>query len=174
MDKLRGSNSPTDPTKSASGSPAEVIDTNRGPRLPDRPRGDSATSPQSCIRSSSRRHSWFFKPPLGRFHSNNSQTVREISVLPKEAKLRQICWMSSNSGTEKVRPLKVSGWSASAFPMYALCYDRAYHNKVPRICPPRSKKIVPRLAFGTPSPPVTNRVRTAYLYPRIPDPTMQI
>ena len=55
--------------------------TRRGPRGPKRRTGGSRNQPCSCNRSSSCRHSWFFRPPLARFHSNNSQIVQEISAL---------------------------------------------------------------------------------------------
>src|SRR5215831_19191234 len=58
-------------------------------------------------RSSSCRHSWFFRPPLGRVHSSNSQTVRAISVTPSAQKSRAVWRINSSSPASNVRPQKV-------------------------------------------------------------------
>ena len=59
----------------------------------------------SC--SSSCRHSWFFKPPPGRFHVSNSQTVRAISVTPNAENSRAIWHINSSSSARNVRPQKL-------------------------------------------------------------------
>jgi hypothetical protein len=64
-------------------------------------------SGNSWSRSSSCRHSWFFNPPLGRFHSSNSQTVRAISVTGRAENSRAVWRINSSSLLRNLRPQKV-------------------------------------------------------------------
>jgi hypothetical protein len=59
-------------------------------------------------------HSWFFSPPLGRFHSSSSHRVRAISVRPRPANSAAIWRINSNSEREKRRPQKGTDSGSSA------------------------------------------------------------
>src|ERR1035441_9923039 len=64
--------------------------------------------PSAHNSSSNRRHSRFFSPPLGRFHSSSSHTVREISVTPSAANSKVVLRINSSYATEKLRPPKTN------------------------------------------------------------------
>ena len=86
---------------------AQDTSARRGPLPPNLRKSGRSRNPSAWSRSSSCRHSWFFNPPLDRFHSSNSQTVRAISVTPREENSRAVWRINSSSPVRNVRPQKV-------------------------------------------------------------------
>ena len=103
----RGSHSLAAHATGAGSEHAPDTSARRGPLPPNFRRSGSCRNPSAWSRSSSCRHSWFFNPPLGRFHSSNSQTVRAISVTPRAENSRAIWRINSSSPARNVRPQKV-------------------------------------------------------------------